>query len=590
MDKGKILIYIESIIIMAKRNWLSQDLENTYLPTIAKAKHPNTFKKLCKTMREDWSLRGLSSLSAHNDCMGQVRRAIKDKFGEDHSSLKFIDLSTDEYVELNQQRQQRIADRNEAVQFIDNPDAIVAKAVRLLEDSSDWADLTAALSVLTGRRSAELLSTAEFTPKTRWSVSFSGALKRRGEPVPMSFEIPTLTTSDRVCAALEKVRRELPDAQKVSPSTINVKYAPAVASACDRHFSDLVPARHGHESLYTHLFRSIYATIAAFWYCPPSVNEVEFKAAIQGHYLILDEKNPEKRRSLAASRHYSDYEIADSVIAQYKGKRKGIKLGTAGIEPIEAFKKASTRAESSDKPQKLVRTSIRVYQTDKTDLEAIFAQLQLPQKASQLDKMHALINWAKQQLQTGITREQPTSEAIEPEIQQRELAEPTLTEPIQSVTDTDTHIQESSLEQKIDRLVSVMETFVMAQLNQTQKHSDRKPSTIPKAERTASESPTPRTRAASTDSSDRLNQAINAIIAYNNAEGRLHDEKWAITINALKSWVKSQPKIMQALEARKQEISQHHQQHQIDPASHNYKHRGKHKIDQIIEIPSLDRE
>lgn len=67
-----------------------------------------------------------------------------------------------------------------------------------------------------------------------------------------------------------------------------------------------------------------------------------------------------------------------------------------------------------------------------------------------------------------------------------------------------------------------------------------------------------RTRASSTESTDRLNQAIDTIIAYNNAEGRLHDQKWAITINALKSWVKSQPKIVQALEARKEEITQHH--------------------------------
>lgn len=74
-------------------------------------------------------------------------------------------------------------------------------------------------------------------------------------------------------------------------------------------------------------------------------------------------------------------------------------------------------------------------------------------------------------------------------------------------------------------------------------------------------------------------------MAYNDAEARLHNQKWAITINALKSWVKSQPKIMQALEARKEEIAQHHQ-HQIDPISHNYKHRGKRKIDKVIQIPS----
>lgn len=576
---------------MAKRNWLTQDLDNTYLPAIAKAKHANTYKKLSRTMRDDWTTRGLTSLSAHNDCMGQARRAIKDKLGEDHASLKFIDLSTDEYIELNKQRQKQVSDRNEAVQFIDNPDAIVAQAVRILEHSPDWAELTAALSVLTGRRSAELLSTAEFTPKTRWSVTFSGALKRRGEPVPISFEIPTLTTSDRVCTALEKVRKALPDAQKVSPSTINVKYAPAVSSACDRHFSSLVPTRAGHESLYTHLFRSVYATIATFWYCPPSVNETEFKAAIQGHYLILDERNPEKRRSLAASRHYSDYEIADKEIAKYNGKRKGIKLGTAGIEPIEAFKQASTRTEALD-AQNLTKSAVRVYQVDKADLESIFIQLGLPETDSQQKKMRAFIAWARHQLESPKETqiEQPQEKEIETTLEQQESAQLEAVETMQSTTDTDTHTRESPLEQKIDRLVSVIEAFVMAQLNQTQPPSDRKTPTSPKADRTASEGIVTRTRASSTDSTDRLNRAIDAIMDYNNAEGRLHDQKWAITINALKSWVKSQPKIMQALEARKDEIKQHHQHHQIDPISHNYKHRGKRKIDQIIEFPNSNGE
>jgi soluble cytochrome b562 len=411
----------------------------------------------------------------------------------------------------------------------------------------------------------------------------------------MSFEIPTLTTSDRVCAALEKVRKALPDAQKVSPSTINVKFAPAVSSACDRLFSNLVPTREGHDSLYTHLFRSVYATIASFWYCPPSVNETEFKAAIQGHYLILDEKNPEKRRSLAASRHYSDYEIADKEIAKYNGKRKGIKLGTMGIEPIEAFQKASTRAESPHEPQNLTKSSVRVYQADKADLEAIFNALELPETDSQLKKMRAFIAWAKHQIES--LKEAPIKQPQEEEIQtipeqQQGSAQTEVVETVQSNTDTDMHRQESPLEQKIDRLVTVMETFVMAQLNQTQSvSSDRKSSTTPKAERTSSEvSPTPRTRASSTDSTDKLNQAIDAIMAYNNAEGRLHDQKWAITINALKSWVKSQPKIMQALEARKEEISQHHLHHQIDPISHNYKHRGKRKIDEVIQIPSSKAE
>ncbi len=72
----------------------------------------------------------------------------------------------------------------------------------------------------------------------------------------------------------------------------------------------LVPLRDGKNNLYTHLFRAVYATIAAHWFCPPTVSDLEFRAYIQGHFKILHETNPEKRTSMAAQRHYWDYKIS----------------------------------------------------------------------------------------------------------------------------------------------------------------------------------------------------------------------------------------------------------------------------------------
>lgn len=74
----------------------------------------------------------------------------------------------------------------------------------------------------------------------------------------------------------------------------------------------------------------MYATIATHWYCPARVSDLEFKAQIQGHFQVLNEHNPQLRRSLAASRHYSDYEIGDG--NGNREGRKGIKLGYAGVE------------------------------------------------------------------------------------------------------------------------------------------------------------------------------------------------------------------------------------------------------------------
>jgi hypothetical protein len=92
-------------------------------------------------------------------------------------------------------------------------------------------------------------------------------------------------------------------------------------------------------NLNTHLFRAVYATIASYWYCPPTVPEMEFRAAIEGHYEILDAENPELRRSLASERHYFDYKIADGS-GNIDG-RLGIRLHLPGVEVIEQFAASS---------------------------------------------------------------------------------------------------------------------------------------------------------------------------------------------------------------------------------------------------------
>ena len=285
---------------MGKRSWLEHLINNDYLPAISQLENTlqgrKDARKWADWMKQQWEAHGLRTLKQQQSLMDRTRRVIKDQLGEDHFALESMRFSTEEYVQINHEKQGVVSDRNEQVQFLDNPDAIVAQAVRLL-DSPEWADVAAGLSVLTGRRSSEILSTAEFVPKTQWSVTFTGALKRRGETQILSFEIPTLTTAAKVCKALKKVRHELPEAQGLSPQAVNSKYGQAVARACDHHFADLVPVRKGKDNLYTHLFRSVYATISTFWYCPPRVNETEFKAHIQGHFAVLDENNPELRRS-----------------------------------------------------------------------------------------------------------------------------------------------------------------------------------------------------------------------------------------------------------------------------------------------------
>lgn len=557
------------------RQWLTDAINNSYLPVIRKLKdtpqgHKET-SNLLQHMRNDWGQHhGLSTLKQQQGCMDQVRRAIKDALGEDHWSLGIIKFSREEYIELNNQKQKRVAQRNEAVQQINNPDEIVATAVRLL-DSPEWADVAAGLAVLTGRRVSELLSTAQFEVKTRWSVVFTGAVKR-GNEQGLQFEIPTLTTAERVCKALAKIRRELPQAREMNASAINRTYELAVVRSCQKHFDGLVPTREGRDSLYTHLFRAVYATIATFWYCPPSVNETEFKAAIQGHYQILDEQNPELRRSLTASRHYADYEISDRVVAQHNGKRKGIKLGQGGIEAIEMFKDAMVNAgKALSRGKKKTPSSVRMWREDKARLETIFDRMGLDGNGKQEDRMRSLLEWVEALWTAAENGEQElegvAKSAVVPERVMPPEPEPT-TDPLRE-----------DLKELISILKGLAPALVPVAPTSTQRAT---PAAIPdvqpisvKKERKNSTKP---------ETIKRVNQAIDAIINYNNAPERLHDQKWAITINALKSWVSSAPTIMEVLDERKSEIDHHHHRHQIDPSKHNYRHRGKRKIEDVIII------
>jgi Telomere resolvase len=241
----------------------------------------------------------------------------------------------EEWEKINRAGDDAVAKR--PTLFIENPIAIVEKAEELL-NSRDWYDLAAGLAVLTGRRCAEVMKTAVFEYKTPYSVMFTGALKRGGETVTLTFEIPTLTGAEKIVASIAKLREWMPT-EGMTKIEVNNHYAGAIIKSCDRHFTGLVPPREDEDgkdnNLYTHLFRAVYATIAAHWFCPPRLPEGEFKSYIQGHFQILDENDPTLRNNISSGRHYSDYAIGDG--NGNRDGRLGIRLGEPDVVVVEAF-------------------------------------------------------------------------------------------------------------------------------------------------------------------------------------------------------------------------------------------------------------
>ena len=228
--------------------------------------------------------RGLETPAQQKNPITDVRQVIK-AIDPQHPALDEVGFTKEEWTDINMPSEQAVGSRT--AKPISDPEEIARRAALLLKSNS-WNEIAAGLAVVTGRRAAEVMQTAQFEQASQWSVWFTGALKRRGEAVELRFEIPTLVKAASIISATKRLRRAV-DTSGMSNREINQAYSHAIAQACNRTFSDLVPSREGKDNLYTHLFKSVYSTIATFWYCPPEVPELEFRAAVQGHYQILEE-------------------------------------------------------------------------------------------------------------------------------------------------------------------------------------------------------------------------------------------------------------------------------------------------------------
>ncbi|MEM9908571.1 MAG: protelomerase family protein [Cyanobacteria bacterium P01_D01_bin.44] len=347
--------HLEDAIASCSTGWL-KNLLRKELPKVLEVKdtpaghqQAQQWDALIKSKMVD---RGLVSLRQQKNPITDVRRVIK-AIDPNHPALQDVGFTPEEWTDINLPGEEAVAGR--VAKPIENPDAISTMAGSLMA-SDEWSEIAAGVTVATGRRSAEVLKTAQFEIASKWSVWFTGALKRRSEPVTLRFEIPTLVEAERVVDAIGRLRT-LVDTEGMDNRLVNRYFSNDVAQVCDRVFEGLVPPREGKDNLYTHLFRAVYGTIATFWFCPPSVPELEFRAAIQGHYKVLEEGRTELRRSLAAARHYFDYEIADGVIAKHGGRRKGVRLDEPGVKVLGEFR-VDDVVEKEDKKMGLKRVLI----------------------------------------------------------------------------------------------------------------------------------------------------------------------------------------------------------------------------------------
>ena len=309
--------------------------------------HQITPDEFANELEEEFACRMLDTPKQQKNYRSNVVQALKG-LDDQHPAIPLIALSTEEYRRLNDQQKALIADRE--TKFIDSDMAeTLVEAAEALLDSDEWADVGAGLAVLIGRRISEILL-SRFSLKTPWSLHFTGMAKKADDQ-GMTIEIPTLAPADTVLAAIERLQSALAiaDLRRNSTSSrqvkqkVNQRFSLAISQKCDAYFSNFVPARTDKENLYTHLFRAVYATIAAHWFCPPNVPEHQFKAEIQGHFTLS--QDGQKLPNYSARSNYDDYAIGDG--QGNRDGRLGIKLGQVpGLTIIDAFR--HTPVESQD--------------------------------------------------------------------------------------------------------------------------------------------------------------------------------------------------------------------------------------------------
>jgi hypothetical protein len=91
----------------------------------------------------------------------------------EHLSLKYLNFSSQEWIDLTLPAPDVLAARQKNVQSVADPEGLLQQIDRLFEQRR-WPELVLAVGMATGRSVAEILKTGVFGEKTAYSVWFVG--------------------------------------------------------------------------------------------------------------------------------------------------------------------------------------------------------------------------------------------------------------------------------------------------------------------------------------------------------------------------------------------------------------------------------
>lgn len=342
--------WLDNAYSHATTRWLQSWLREFLPALIRKEINSEEFDRIFNNLLTQ---RQLTTLTQQKNPRSNVVQALK-SIDPNHPAIELVGLTTEQYQSLNEQQRGRLAERKTKFLTRTIAQTLVDRATDALE-SAEWSHVAAGLAVLIGRRISEILI-SEFLPYSVWSLQFS-EMAKKGEKDniagSITIEIPTLAPADPVLAAIQRLQKGLniPDLKresisfKVAKRIVSQRYSYLTAAKCNELFGDLIPKRDHQAKLSTHLFRAVYATIAAYWFCPPYIPEYQFKAEIQGHFILTQEGK--KLPSYRARAHYDDYAIATE--DGNRDGRLGIKLGQLpGLQVLKVFQTEQGKAQGKE--------------------------------------------------------------------------------------------------------------------------------------------------------------------------------------------------------------------------------------------------
>lgn len=193
-------------------------------------------------------------------------------------------------VRANKKRQQADVYRRQSRQRpIQDPDGLVAHAVSLL-DSTSYATLGLAISLLTGRRDYEVFVTGSFTRARNQEhcLRFAGQAKTRNtKKAQQAYTIPVLTEPQQILDAIRRLRSmrdfteyrpgENTDTAVLPSRRFQDRFGKTIRESCTRHFKSYIPDCSPHD------LRRVYAIIAYDWFGPPDMSASRYISEILGH-------------------------------------------------------------------------------------------------------------------------------------------------------------------------------------------------------------------------------------------------------------------------------------------------------------------